>query len=371
MNFAILGSRGLNSTYSGYETLVRHLAPHIAGAGHTVTVYGRSREQGRRSWTRDGIRCVTTPGLDTKSLSTLSHGFASSLDAAFRRFDAVLVLNIANGFWLPLLRLARVPAAVNTDGLEWERGKWNRIAKAAFLTGAKLAAVHASALVADSTTMREIWLAKFGRDSTFIPYGAPVLRDASRERLDELGLGDRPYVLSVARLVPENNVDLTLDALEMMDGDRPLAVIVGSGVGPTGVEDRLRELSSTGRVIWLGHVGDQNLLDQLWSNCSAYVHGHSVGGTNPSLLQALGAGAPILALNTPFNAEVLGNPDQLYEPSPVSLARKIDEVMASPGLRGELAESGRQIVAERYSWDDVCGAYLTLLERLARSRGAP
>jgi len=370
MNFAILGSRGFDSTYSGYETLVRHLAPYLADAGHGVTVYGRSRDRGRRSWTDDGIRRIATPGIETKSLSTLSHGLSSSLDAAFRRFDAVLVLNIANGFWLPLLRLAGVPAAVNTDGLEWERGKWNRVAKAAFLAGARLAAAHATELVADSTTMREIWRAKFGRDSVFIPYGAPVLPIRESDRLAELGLDGRPYLLSVARLVPENNVDLTLDALETMDGDRPLGVIVGSGVGPTPVEDRLRELSSSGSVIWLGHVHDQDLLNQLWSNCSAYVHGHSVGGTNPSLLQALGAGAPILALDTPFNAEVLRNPVQLYGPSPQSLARKIEDVIASPGLRAEMAESGRRAVAERYAWEDVCRSYLNLLERLAGSRRA-
>jgi glycosyltransferase involved in cell wall biosynthesis len=368
MNFAILGSRGLDSTYSGYETLVRHLTPHLVRAGHAVTVYGRQRNHGRRQWMQGGAKCITTPGLDTKSLSTLSFGLSSTLDALRRRFDAVLVLNIANGFWLPLLRGAGVPTVVNTDGLEWQRGKWNRVAKAAFLRGARLAAAHATELVADSTTMRDIWRAKFGRDSTFIPYGAPVLSKVGDGGLQRLGLAKRSYLLSVARLVPENNVDLTLDALDLMDGDRPVAVIVGSGEGDPPVERRLRDLQSRGRILWLGHVDDQGLLEQLWGNCSVYVHGHSVGGTNPSLLQALGAGAPTLALDTPFNAEVLRNRNQLYDPSPEALAAKIAELLRSEELRAELAVAGRHEVEERYAWEDVCREYLTVLERLGRSR---
>ncbi|HET9163820.1 MAG TPA: glycosyltransferase [Solirubrobacterales bacterium] len=368
MKFAILGSRGLDSTYSGYETLVRHLAPYLVGAGHDVTVYGRRRNRGRAAWMQEGARCIATPGLDTKSLSTLSFGLSSTLDALFRGFDAVLVLNIANGFWLPLLRVAGVPTAVNTDGLEWQRGKWNRVAKAAFLAAARLTATHATEVIADSTAMGDIWRAKFGRASTFIPYGAPVLPKVDDHELQRLGLADRPFLLSVARLVPENNVDLTLDALDLMDGERPVAVIVGSGVGEPAVEARLRELQARGRVLWLGHVDDQELLDQLWGNCSVYVHGHSVGGTNPSLLQALGAGAPTLALDTPFNAEVLRDRRHLYDLSPEALAGRIAEVLRSEELRAELAGSGRREVEERYAWEDVCRGYLTVLERLGRSR---
>ena len=134
------------------------------------------------------------------------------------------------------------------------------------------------------------------------------------------------------------------------------------------MERRLRELQSRGRILWLGHVDDQVLLEQLWGNCSVYVHGHSVGGTNPSLLQALGAGAPTLALDTPFNAEVLRNRNQLYEPSPEALAARIGELLRSEELRAELAQVGRREVADRYTWEDVCRRYLTVLERLGGSR---
>ena len=135
MKLAIIGSRGFPSTYGGYETLVRYLAPYLAHAGHEVTVYCRTRDQGRRTWVAEEVCCIATPGRDTKSLSTLTFGMTGILDASFRHFDSALVLNIANGFWLPILRVARTPSAVNTDGIEWERGKWGRLGRATFQAG--------------------------------------------------------------------------------------------------------------------------------------------------------------------------------------------------------------------------------------------
>jgi glycosyltransferase involved in cell wall biosynthesis len=365
VKFAILGSRGFPSTYSGYETLVRHLAPALSEAGHSVSVYSREPTGRERTWKHEGIRCIATHGISGKSLSTPTFGLTSSVDAVFRDFDAILVVNIANGFWLPLLRLARTPTAVNTDGIEWERGKWNRTARAVFRHGAQLCARHASELICDSRAIGEIWSDLFNRDSTFIPYGAPVLTGVGRDRLASVGLADRPYLLSVARLVPENNVDLTLDAIDLLAQTDVTTVIVGASVGDSPIADRLRSLTEKRRVLWLGHVADQELLNQLWANCTVYIHGHSVGGTNPSLLQAMGAGAPTLALDTRFNAEVIDAPEQLYRADAKDLAARIDSLLGDPERRAAIASAGRRRIAADYSWDAVCAGYLGVLERLA------
>jgi glycosyltransferase involved in cell wall biosynthesis len=367
MRLAILGSRGFPSTYGGYETLVRYLGPYLVQAGHDVTVYCRTRDEGRRTWLTEGVRCIATPGRDTKSLSTLSFGMTATLDASFRRFDSVLVLNIANGFWFPLLRAARTPFAVNTDGIEWERGKWSRLGRAAFQAGAWMTARNATALICDSHAIGDIWRERLGRDSTFIPYGAPVLEDVGHDRLDALQLPEGPYLLVVARLTPENNVDLTLDALDLLGADAPHAVIVGSANFDSPIEQRLRKLQAAGGVAWLGHVQDQRLLTQLWAHSGVYVHGHSVGGTNPALLQALGTGAPTLALDTRFNGEVLPFPEQRFPCNAYVLAEKIRSVMTSAPLREEMAQRGRSTVRERYSWEDVCERYMTVLIGLAES----
>src|ERR1700722_1129064 len=327
MKLAILGSRGFPSTYGGYETLVRFLAPYLVQTGHSVTVYCRSRDQERRTWLTEGVRCIATPGHDTKSFSTLTFGMTATLDASLRGFDSVLVLNIANGFWFPALRAARIPFAVNTDGIEWERGKWSRLARATFQAGAWMTARNATTLICDSQAIGDIWRQRFGRDSVFVPYGAPVLHEVESDGLATLGLENKPYLLVVARLAPENNVELTLDALARLRQDAPHAVIVGSANFSSPIEARLRELQSAGKISWLGHVDDQRLLTQLWAHSTVYVHGHSVGGTNPALLQALGAGAPTLALNTPFNAEVLPYPDQLFPHDPEALADRVRAAM--------------------------------------------
>jgi glycosyltransferase involved in cell wall biosynthesis len=364
---AIIGSRGFPSTYGGYETLVRYLARAWTEQGLDVTVYCRTRDEGRSTWRTEDVNCRWTPGRDTKSLSTLSFGLSSHIDAAPRRFDAALVLNVANGFFLPLLRAGGVPTAVNTDGIEWERGKWGTAARRVFLAGARATARHADVLIADSMAIADIWQSTFGVSSTFVPYGAPVLDEPASDRVRALRLEPGRYALVVARLIPENNVDLILDALEATEKGHP-AVVVGSANYAAPIEQRLRDLDHRGVVRWLGHVSDQALLNQLWAHSGVYLHGHSVGGTNPGLLQALGAGAPTLALDTVFNREVIQNDEQLFRHDCQALAGAIDRVLDNDELRAKMAGWGRTLVAERYSWDDVTAGYLTALERAAEIR---
>ncbi len=367
MKLAILGSRGFPSTYGGYETLVRYLAPYLVQAGCDVTVYCRARDNGHRTWFAEDVRCIATPGYDTKSFSTLTFGMTATLDASLRNFDSILVLNIANGFWFPALRATRTPFAVNTDGIEWERGKWSRIGRITFQAGAWMTARNASTLICDSKAIGAIWNERFGSEYVFIPYGAPVLDDVGRDRLDLLGL-DKPYLLVVARLAPENNVELTLDALDLLGDNAPHAVIAGSANFDSPIEGRLRKMAAAGDVTWLGHVDDQSLLTQLWANAGVYVHGHSVGGTNPALLQALGAGAPTIALDTPFNAEVLPFLEHRFPQNARVLAERIQSVITSPSLQEEMAQRGRSIIRERYSWADVCQSYMDVLVSLAGRR---
>jgi glycosyltransferase involved in cell wall biosynthesis len=362
MRLAIIGSRGFPSTYGGYETLVRNLAPEWVGQGHEVTVYCRRRAERSRVTFVEGVRCIWTPGLDSKSWSTLSFGCSSHMDAALRGYDAALVLNVANGFYLPLLKARGIPAVVNTDGIEWERGKWSKTAQKVFYRGAALTARYADVLVADSRAIARIWQQLFDVSARFIPYGAPVLDKGQDDRVRSLGLTPHTYALVVARLIPENNVELTLDALELLDGRRPQAVIVGSANYASPLEGRLRELDTRGRLKWLGHVHDQELLTQLWANCGVYVHGHSVGGTNPALLQALGAGAPTLALDTVFNQEVVEREEQLFPPDATALASRLVTILRDPNIRNRFVEHGRTVVGERYAWADVSRSYMAALE---------
>jgi glycosyltransferase involved in cell wall biosynthesis len=244
--------------------------------------------------------------------------------------------------------------------MEWLREKWGLLAKHTFVQGAKLCAKYADELIVDSKELGCAWSNKFDRVGKFIPYGAPVLDNMSSNLLVDRGLPTRNYILAVCRVVPENNLDLLFDALPFVKGKVPV-IVVGDSNYDHATLKRLRGMSDVGAVIWLGHLSNQKLLDQLWANAGVYWHGHSVGGTNPSLLQALGAGAPTVALDTPFNREVILRDDQLVNRDPVDLSDRINEVLQSVSQRKSMSTYGKRIVAERYSWSAVCSDYHELL----------
>lgn len=368
MRFVIIGSRGYPSTYGGFETFVRRLAPYLRDSGDEVTVYGRQTGLRTRTAVNDGIEVVETAGIDRKQLSTLVSGLTASVHARRRRSDAALVLNCANGPWLPILRSADVPTVVNVDGIEWERDKWGRFGKAAFRFGAHATARYADQIIVDAEEIGRIWAETFGVQSTFIPYGADVRANVGSTRVRAMGLEPSTYALAVARLVPENNVDLFLDALDLVPGSVP-AVIVGSSNYDSPVQRRLdRAVAQRKGLHALGHVHDQNLLSELWANCAVYFHGHSVGGTNPALLQALGHGSPTLALDTAFNREVLRDDEHLVPADAMVLGERIARILAEPGTRKHLADRGQSIIEERYRWDDVCASYRTAMVEAAESR---
>lgn len=362
---AIIGSRGFPSRYGGFETFVRHLAPFLRDVGFDVSVYCRGPGFRPRAEFVEGVRCVWTGGVNRKTVSTLSYGFTASLHCAAQRPDAALVLNVANGFYLPILRRAGVPTAVNVDGMEWKRAKWNAVGQRVFRWGAGLTARYADAIVVDSEAIGAVWNSMFRVKTHFIPYGAEIVQDPGNERLHNMGLKPGSYVLAVARLVPENNVELLLRAMKLLDPAAP-TVIVGSAPTPTALEAELRRLAlSSPNFHWLGHVDDDDLLAELWSNCGVYFHGHSVGGTNPALLQALGCGSPTVALDTPFNREVIDHPEHICAADARLIADRIAVMLDDSRLRARMAARGRAIVGTRYRWDEICNDYAKLLLKLA------
>ena len=364
---AILGARGYPSTYGGFETLVRRLAPYLVGAGHKVSVYCRGSGLCTR-WSAadfDGVKRIFTPGWDKKSISTLSFGGTASIDAAFRRYDSVLILNVANGFYLPLVRSGTPRVIVNVDGIEWQRQKWNGLGKAVFRCGAWCTAQFASEVICDSMAMRDLWAHRIKRTGIFIPYGADLVEYRPADRIAAIGIDPGSYGLVVSRLVPENNIDLILDAIDLLPEDVPF-VVVGSANYASPLLARLVHMAARRPEFrHLGHVDDPDLLLDLWFHCGFYVHGHSVGGTNPALLQALGCGAPTVAFDTPFNREVVGESfPYLFGDSAGHLA---DLMLARLGHSSD-ASSGRAIIRDRYLWDKCCYEYERVLTGLPASQ---
>ena len=366
LKIALLGSRGYPSTYSGYETLVRYLAPYLRDQGHEVIVYGRHRGRGWRRTEIDGITVVESPTLETKALSTPSNVITSARHIAGEGVDCVMAVNLACAPALVWLERRGIPTALNVDGLEWRRGKWGPVAKSIFFACAALASSKISYLVADSRGISDYYSMTFGASTVFIPYGGVTKVLSETDRLEEMGLTPGGYMLVVARLIPENSIALILDAYERSSADLPF-VVVGDANYRSDLALRLGRLDEEGTIRWLGHVSDQELLEQLWAHPKLYLHGHSVGGTNPSLLQALGLGAPVLALDTPFNREVvMPFEDSLFAGDAESLSIQIDDALAGR-LDLVSGDDARALINDRYSWSAVLADYEALMQQVAAS----
>lgn len=358
---AIIGTRGYPSYYGGFETAVRKLAPYLVEHGWEVSVY--SREGAVKASDPDldpRVNVIYTRGLEKRSLSTLSYGFTATRDAVRRDVDVALVMNVANGFFLPKLKGAGIPTLVNVDGIEWVRAKWGVLAKRMFKRGAALTARFGDELVYDAREIARFWKEEFGRDGVFIPYGGDSVGDLPVEP----GYTSGEYALIVARFVPENTVPEFLEAARDISRTHKVIFVGSSGYGGE-LDEHVRELSNTNsNVAWVGHVADDKRLFALWQHAGAYFHGHSVGGTNPALVQAMAAGAPIVARDTVYNREVLSDRAHFTEPSPDAIASAMRAMLDSPAEQEAARALSRARAQAEYTWEKVCSRYEASLRAL-------
>ena len=364
MRIALIGTRGVPARYGGFETAVEEVGSRLAARGHRVTVYCRGDDR-RPEYL--GMRRVVLPAVQSRTAETLSHTALSLVHLLTHRADAAIVFNAANAPLLPLVRAARVPVAVHVDGLEWRRGKWGPTGRRFYLFGERCAVRWADALIADAVGIQDYYRRTYDADTDYLAYGATVLDDPALHRLAELDLAPQGYHLVVARLEPENHVDVVLRGYLASAARKPL-VVVGSVPYASEHADEVQRLAADPRVRLLGGVWDQELLDALYAGAACYLHGHSVGGTNPSLLRAMGAAAPVVAYDVDFNREVLADAGA-YFADEGQVAKAVEQVEAAPDEAVARGAAGRAAAAARYRWDDVAEGYERLCARLAAPGG--
>jgi glycosyltransferase involved in cell wall biosynthesis len=365
----MIGTRGVPPRYGGFETAVDEVGRRLVQRGYDVIVYCRN-DDATLSY-HDGMRRVSLPALRVKQAETLSHSALSIVHAVVHGCDAAIVFNAANAPLIPLLRLRRIPVAVHLDGLEWNRSKWKGAGSHYYRWAARVAVRCADRLIADARAIQEVYREAYDVATTFIPYGAEVSFGQAHDRLADHRLEPDRYHLIVARMEPENNLLLSVEAYARSGARLPL-VIVGSAPYSERYSALVRKAAEGHDVRFLGSVWDQELLNQLYGNTRLYIHGHSVGGTNPSLLRAMGAGAPIAALDVVFNREVLGETGRFFADVD-ELVPLIHEAETSPGAIAALGRAARTRVAAEYDWDAVADQYEQLCrELIARTpeRGA-
>jgi glycosyltransferase involved in cell wall biosynthesis len=367
LRFAIVGTRGIPARYGGFETFAEELSTRLAVRGHSLTVYCRERhaEPSYR-----GVHLQYLPTIHHKYLDTITHTFLSTMHVAAKRLgghkqDAVLYCNAANALFTWVPRVLGMPTALNVDGLERNRKKWNRIAKAWYQMSEWLATWMPNAVVTDAQRIADYYWEHYHRLSEMISYGAELGPVTTAAVLDELGLKRGEYFFYVSRLEPENNALAVREAFETLETPFRLALI---GDAPYAAEyiRRVRDTTDP-RVVMPGAIyGDG--YHELGSHCLAYIHATEVGGTHPALLEAMGRGALTLYLDTPENAEVAGGAGIPFTLD--NLGEVLRGVLQmSEGERDIWRRRATERVRSRYSWDAVTDAYETLLKRLACGAG--
>lgn len=360
MKFAIVGTRGIPARYGGFETFAEELSTRLAARGHSLTVYCRSRH-GEPAYR--GVNLVHLPTISHKYFDTVAHTFVSTLHVAFAaRYDALLYCNAANAIFTWMPRLLGMPVALNVDGLERNRKKWNLAAKAWYRVSEKLATWMPNAVVTDAKAIDEYYRERYQYTSTMIPYGAELGPVATSEVLVKLGLARRSYFLYVSRMEPENNALLVREAFERVPGNAQLALI---GDAPYAAE-YIAQVRNTldPRIVIPGAIYGQGY-HELDSHCLAYIHATEVGGTHPALIEAMGRGALTLFLDNPENREVAGGAGLPF--THANLKDVIEQVLAMPEHEREHWRAlAQERVRQNYSWDAVTDAYEKLLTGLAR-----
>jgi glycosyltransferase involved in cell wall biosynthesis len=362
VKLAIIGTRGVPANYGGFETFAEELGSRLAARGHEVTVYGRRGFIDPQLGEYRGMQLVVLPAFRSKHLETVSHTLLAALHAARRGFDVVLMCNAANAPFVRILQMAGIPVALNVDGLERKRQKWGIAGRSYYRLGECLAARLPNALITDAEVIRRYYRRAYGAASEMIVYGGDLEAPEKSDVLAEFGLEPRGYLLYVSRFEPENNPDRVLEAYRRMEESRPL-VMVGGAPYARGLTRRVAELADE-RVLLPGPIYGEGYR-QLLFNCRAYIHATEVGGTHPALVEAMGAGRPVLYYDTPENREVAGDAGLRFRfEGDNRLDVIVSSVIDDEERLSEMGRRSRSRVEERYQWSDVADRYEEVLEGL-------
>jgi glycosyltransferase involved in cell wall biosynthesis len=354
----LIGVRGIPNRYGGFERLVEVLAPHLARQGHEVTVFceGGAVPPPDDLW--HGVHRRFIPVKSAGPRGTLAYDWRSVSDVP--RGAIALIFGYGTAVYQWRLRRRHVRHAVNMDGLEWQRQKWGLLARLWLRLNERAAVAFADELIADHPAIQSDLQRRLGAAATMIAYGVdlPALTAPAAAALPP-GLPPEGYLLVIARPEPENQIHLLLQAHARSGSQLPLVVVGQFDANAYGRELR-RQFPD---VRFLGPIYDPTRLDALRRQCLLYLHGHSVGGTNPSLIEAMAAGAPVVAHDNPFNRWVLGDRGGWY----FGDVEALSSILASPpsdASRLAAVAAARQSCQDRFLWADILAAYGEIVDRL-------
>lgn len=356
----ILGTRGIPAGYGGFETFAEHLALYLVARGWEVTVYCQHKGSGKpyeQLW--NGVRLYHIPVQASGPRASFVFDWKATWHAA-KAGGLVLTLGYNTAVFSLVHRMRGQLNLINMDGFEWKRPKWSAPVRAWLYANERLGCWLGDHLIADHPEIKAYLTSRVSQDKiAVIPYGADRVENADPLLLQRYGLTPHGYALVIARPEPENSIREIVTAFSHKPRGMPLVVL--GNYNPTGNPYHQEVIEAAGaEVKFIGAVYEKRVVQALRFFANLYVHGHQVGGTNPSLVEALGAGSAVLAHDNPFNRWVAGTGAEYFRDED-SCAALLEQLLIDPIRLQAIGEASRARFEEQFTWDKVLDEYESLL----------
>ena len=360
MKIAFVSTRGIPNNYGGFEQFAEYISVGLAQRGHDVTVYSpKYHPYHKDEYKGVHIRHIYSPEKWMGgSVGSFFYDFACLRDALKRgHFDIIYEAGytsiIPAYIWFDVKKIKSPIFTTNMDGLEFKRSKFNKWVQKFIHWEEKEAVKHSHYLIADNMGIHDYYKEVYGKESKFLAYGANIYDDYDEKHLESLGLHPKDYYLLIARLEPENNICMAIEGYKHSGeyGRKPL-VIVGKTTTKH-AKELLAEYGDDPSIRFVGGIYDFTKLNSIRHFSYAYFHGHSVGGTNPSLLEAMAAGCFILAHDNIFNRAVLRE-NATYYGSAEEVSDLLDHIEENEVVhRQQFVDGNLEVIRKEYSWNHL------------------
>ena len=361
MRIAIIGTRGIPNRYGGFEAFAEYLSVGLVKRNCEVVVYagGDHPDKGKYCNARfNGVEIIYRKNPETRigTAGQFLYDLNCIRDARKRSFDVILQLGYTSSSIWSWYFPKKARLVTNMDGLEWKRTKYSGMVKRFLKVAEKWAVKASDILVADSPGIADHLNKRYGKPSTYIPYGELPVENFDKEVPLKFGLIPGNYLISVARLEPENNIETMIKAYLKASPDLQLVI---TGNVKNDFAKKLQHEHASDRIKFIGGVYEKDKINALRHFAAAYLHGHSVGGTNPSLLESMACKVPVIAHDNPFNRHVLSSESRFF-----SDMDELAEIMVNTGKNGRELEIEQNILRlkEEFDREKVVDAYLECFE---------
>jgi glycosyltransferase involved in cell wall biosynthesis len=354
LRIAILGTRGIPNYYGGFEHISEYVSAGLVKRGHSVTVYNsHNHPYTKDNWNGVEIRHCYDPEYLVGTAGQFIYDMNCFLDARKRKFDVVLIMGYTSSSVWGKLYPSDSTIITNMDGMEWKRSKYSKPVQKFLKYAEKLAVQYSQYYISDSLVIKSYLADKYNINSEYIPYGADVYSDLEREQYDFNEALKEDYFLLMARMEPENNIETILEGFNKSNSNRKFKVL-GDTSNRFG-KYIINKFNNDDRIEFKGAIFDTPKVRSLQNNSYLYFHGHSVGGTNPSLLEAMASEALIAAHNNPFNKSVL-NTDAFYFSNAAEVQHLVENVQRQD-LEKNMVMNNLHKIQYQFNWERVIDQY--------------